>query len=77
MEEAQKQFYDAFEAVKFKPDQSTTADWDPAMIVIDALRHLDPDPSAAQVRDYIAQLRVLPASTASMILRKLHSVDWA
>ena len=27
------------------------------MIVIDALRHLDPNPSAAQVRDYIARLK--------------------
>ena len=34
-----------------------TLAWDPAMIVIDALRHLDPNPSAAQVRDYIARLK--------------------
>ena len=27
------------------------------MIVVDALRHLDPDSSATQVRDYIARLK--------------------
>ena len=57
VEEAQKQFFDAFEAVKIKPDLGATLAWDPAMIVVDALRHLDPDPSATQVRDYIARLK--------------------
>ena len=57
VEKAQKQFFDAFEAVKIKPDYGATLAWDPAMIVIDALRHLDPNPSAAQVRDYIARLK--------------------
>ena len=57
VEKAQKQFFDAFEAVKIKPDIGATLAWDPAMIVVDALRHLDPDPSAAQVRDYIARLK--------------------
>ena len=57
VEEAQKQFFDAFEAVNIKPDLGATLAWDPAMIVVDALRHLDPDPSATQVRDYIARLK--------------------
>ena len=57
VEAAQKQFFDAFEAVKIKPDDGATLAWDPAMIVVDALRHLDPNPSAAQVRDYIARLK--------------------
>ena len=57
MEAAQKQFFDAFEAVKIKPDPGATVAWDPAMVVVYALRHLDPDPSAAQVRDYIARLK--------------------
>ena len=57
VEAAQKQFFDAFEAVKIKPDHGATLAWDPAMIVVDALRHLDPDPSATQVRDYIARLK--------------------
>ena len=57
VEKAQKEFFDAFEAVKIKPDNGATLAWDPAMIVVDALRHLDPNPSAAQVRDYIARLK--------------------
>ena len=57
VEAAQKQFFDAFEAVNIKPDDGATLAWDPAMIVVDALRHLDPNPSAAQVRDYIARLK--------------------
>ena len=57
VEAVQKQFYDAFETVKIKPDSGAILAWDPAMIVVDALRHLDPNPSAAQVRDYIARLK--------------------
>ena len=57
VENAQKQFFDAFEAVKVQPDLGATLAWEPAMIVIDALRHLDPNPSATQVRDYIVQLK--------------------
>ena len=57
VEKAQKQFFDEYEAVKMKPDFGSTLAWDPAMIVVDALRHLDPDSSATQVRDYIARLK--------------------
>jgi branched-chain amino acid transport system substrate-binding protein len=57
VESAQKQFFAAFEAVKIQPDLGATLAWEPAMIVIDALRHLDPNPSATQVRDYIVQLK--------------------
>jgi phenylpropionate dioxygenase-like ring-hydroxylating dioxygenase large terminal subunit len=35
----------------------TYAQWDPAMIVIDALRHAGPSASALQIRDYILKLR--------------------
>jgi len=39
------------------PDVASALAWDPAMIVIDALRKLGPDATAVQLRDYIAQLK--------------------
>jgi branched-chain amino acid transport system substrate-binding protein len=56
VEKAQQQFFDTFQAANVKPDIAATLAWDPAMIVIDALRHLGPEASAQQVRDYIAGL---------------------
>lgn len=38
------------------PDQTEIIAWDPALILVDALRHLGPEATAAQVRDYIAKL---------------------
>lgn len=57
VEQAQKQFFDTFKAASVKPDIAATLAWDPAMIVIDALRHLGPNATAEQVRDYIANLK--------------------
>ncbi|MGH7755283.1 MAG: ABC transporter substrate-binding protein [Vulcanimicrobiaceae bacterium] len=54
--DAQKVFYDAFAAINVKPDAANSFDWDPIMIVIDALRAKGTDATAAQVRDYIANL---------------------
>jgi branched-chain amino acid transport system substrate-binding protein len=57
VEKAQRQFFDAFNAANAKPDLAATLAWDPAMIVIDALRHLGVNATAQQVRDYIANLK--------------------
>jgi branched-chain amino acid transport system substrate-binding protein len=57
VEKAQQQFFDTFKAANAKPDIAATLAWDPAMIVIAALRHLGPDATAQQVRDYIANLK--------------------
>lgn len=57
VEEAQKRFFDTFDNAHLKPDIGATLSWDPAMIVIDALRHLGPKPNAAQVREYLSQLK--------------------
>ena len=38
-------------------DYQTGLAWDPLAIVVDALRHVGPDATARQVRDYIANLR--------------------
>jgi len=40
-----------------KPDQVYASGWDPIMIAFEALRKLGPDPTAAQVRDRIAQMK--------------------
>jgi branched-chain amino acid transport system substrate-binding protein len=37
-------------------DGAYSSDWDITMVVIDALRHLPPDPTAEQVRNYIAHI---------------------
>jgi branched-chain amino acid transport system substrate-binding protein len=57
MEQAQRQFFDMFKAANAKPGLPATLAWDPAMIVVDALRHLGPDATAAQLRDDIANLK--------------------
>jgi len=38
------------------PDLTQMLAWDPALIVVDALRHLGTDATAAQVRDYVLNL---------------------
>ncbi|MDF2115196.1 ABC transporter substrate-binding protein [Roseiarcaceae bacterium H3SJ34-1] len=57
VEEAQKRFFDTFDGAHMKPDIGATLSWDPAMIVIDALRHLELNASPAQVREYLTQLK--------------------
>ena len=57
VKQAQKTFYDAFQAANAKPDLGATIAWDPTLIVIDALRHLGTQATAAQIRDYILHLR--------------------
>jgi branched-chain amino acid transport system substrate-binding protein len=57
VEQAQQQYFDVFKAANLKPDIAASLAWDPAMIVIDALRHVGPKATAAQVRDTIADLK--------------------
>jgi branched-chain amino acid transport system substrate-binding protein len=57
VEKAQRLYFDTFQAANAKPDIAASLAWDPAMIVIDALRHLGVNASAQQVRDYIANLK--------------------
>lgn len=53
---AQADFYDAFKAIGVRPDVSHSTAWDPSVIVIDALRALGPDVSAAKLHDYLENL---------------------
>ncbi len=53
VKDAQKVYFDAFKAAGLTPNFPNTLAWDPAMILIDAYRHLGDHPTAAQIRDYI------------------------
>lgn len=57
VKQAQKAFFDALHAANTKPDLGASIAWDPAQIVVDALRHLGTEATATQIRDYIAHLR--------------------
>jgi len=53
----QKAFYAAFEQAGIRPDISSELAWDPATIVVDALRKLGPDATAVKIRDYLVGLK--------------------
>lgn len=55
--EKQKAFYAAFKADGAQPDIASELAWDPALILIDALKKLGPDAGAQKIRDYIAGLK--------------------
>lgn len=52
-QKAQKFFFDAVQQSNLVPDALMSGSWDPAMIVIDALRRLGTNTTASQLRDYI------------------------
>ena len=56
VEAARARFYAAFDAAKIKPDTGSTLAWDPAWIVIDALKALGPSAQAGQIRDYVQHI---------------------
>jgi branched-chain amino acid transport system substrate-binding protein len=68
---ARKKFTDALQEVGLKPDYGSEAAWDPAMIVVDALRHTMPDTSAAKVRDYMMHLKNYPGASGTYDFEKL------
>jgi branched-chain amino acid transport system substrate-binding protein len=53
----QKEFYTAFSAAGVKPDNAAVLAWDPAVIVVDALRKLPDGATATQLRDYLVHLK--------------------
>jgi branched-chain amino acid transport system substrate-binding protein len=57
VQKAQDEFYRAFASIGAKPDEPSELAWDPAMIVVDALRTLGPDATAAQVHDFLVHLK--------------------
>ncbi len=60
VKDTQKAFYDALQAAGIKPEIGHTLGWDPTIVVVDALRHVGPDASAQQIRDYINSLTSFP-----------------
>lgn len=56
MAEQHATFYGSYAAAGRQPDISSELAWDPAMIVVTALRHLGASASAPQVHDYITHL---------------------
>jgi branched-chain amino acid transport system substrate-binding protein len=54
---AQERFDAAFKAGGITPDVASALAWDPAMIIIDALRKIGPAATAAQLREYISHLK--------------------
>jgi branched-chain amino acid transport system substrate-binding protein len=57
MAERHAEFYAAYASVGKKPDISSELSWDPAMIVVAALRKLGTGATAEQVHDYISHLK--------------------
>ena len=55
--EAKKVFHAAFEGSGAKPDAASSFAWDPAMLIVGALRKLGPGATAAQIREYLAGLK--------------------
>ncbi len=56
----QQQFVDALRQKGGTPDYESGEGWDPALLVIDALRHLGTDATADQIRRYILSTRGTP-----------------
>jgi branched-chain amino acid transport system substrate-binding protein len=57
VKDAVNRFLQTLSAAGIKVDGGTSAAYDPAMIVIDALRHLGPTATAKQLRDYLSTLQ--------------------
>jgi branched-chain amino acid transport system substrate-binding protein len=53
---AAQAFFAAFKSIDAKPNLASTLSWDPAMIVIDGLKKLGTNATAAQLNDYIQHL---------------------
>jgi branched-chain amino acid transport system substrate-binding protein len=56
VEAARERFYKAFDEAKVKPDTGSTLAWDPAWIVLDALKAVGTSAQADQIRDYIQHI---------------------
>ncbi len=60
VEKAQHDMYAVLKQHGFKPDNMVATSWDAGLIVVAGLRKLGPDATAAQLRDYIANLTDFP-----------------
>ncbi|HEY5341143.1 MAG TPA: ABC transporter substrate-binding protein [Candidatus Aquilonibacter sp.] len=53
---ASQMFFNAFKSIGAKPNLASTLSWDPALIVIDGLKKIGTNATAAQLNDYIQHL---------------------
>ena len=53
VKDAQKAYFAAFKSAGLTPNFPNTLAWDPALILLDALRHLGDNATAAQIREYV------------------------
>ena len=60
VEKAQAEMHAAVAARGIKPDNSMANSWDVALITVAGLNKIGPDGTAAQLRDYIANLQDFP-----------------
>jgi branched-chain amino acid transport system substrate-binding protein len=56
VKDAQRVYFQAFARAGLAPNSSAVLCWDPTMIVIDALRHTGPNPTAEKLHAYIENL---------------------
>jgi branched-chain amino acid transport system substrate-binding protein len=54
---AVRQFRDTFTSANVRPDLGMLLPWDPVLLIVDAMRHVGADASAAQVHEYLARQR--------------------
>ena len=52
----QREFFAAFAAAGVKPDEGSLLGWEPATLVVDALRAIAAGRDGVQLRDYLTQL---------------------
>jgi branched-chain amino acid transport system substrate-binding protein len=55
--DAQVTYFNALKAAGMKPDVAPSLIWDPAMLVVDAYRHLGTEATAEQIRTHISTLK--------------------
>lgn len=71
IQQAQRAFFEAFRLAGMRAGQGETIPWDPAAIVVDALRHAGPNATAAQLRDYIGGLQHWSGMSGDYDFRKI------
>lgn len=78
LRDAVTQYYNAFKAVGQRPDVIQTTAWDAAYLIVGALRKLGPNATAAQVREYIANLRGWTGVTGTFDFKAIpqRGINW-
>ena len=62
-------FLASYAAAGLRPDFSMAPSWDAAVVVVNALRHVGPNPSAEKIRDDIENIRGLAGAAATFDFR--------